>query len=116
MKILTEMDISGAAARHLRERAGLSQAAFWKPFGLTQSCGCRYETSAKIPKAIRSLVFLKYVAEIEMDLSTAEGARSLIDLGRIQASDKAENKKVIGEKIQRVMSNVREAKSILDSI
>ena len=49
-EIRTEQDVTGEAAKALRESCGLSQKAFWSAVGLTQSGGCRYERGNRLPK------------------------------------------------------------------
>lgn len=116
MNITTEQQIDGAAAKYLREKAGQSQKAFWRAFGLTQSCGCRYEGGASVPQPVRTLIFLTHVAGLTIDASTEEGAASLIRLAKVQASERAEEKAAIGEKLQTVMGHVKSAADVLQSV
>ena len=116
MNIATEQQVNGAAAKHLREKAGQSQKAFWGTFGLTQSCGCRYENGAEIPKAIRTLIFLSHVAGLDIDAASEEGAAALIRLAKLQASELADEKVAIGEKLQTVIGHVKSAADVLQSV
>lgn len=116
MNITTEQQINGAAAKFFREKAGLSQRAFWKAFGMTQSCGCRYECGSVMPKPIRTLIFLTYVAGLQIDASTEEGAAALIRLGKLQASERADEKAAIGEKLQAVIGHVKSAADVLQTV
>lgn len=83
---LTQKDITGAVARRLREEAGLSQAAFWKPLGVKQSVGCRYEAANTIPQAVRILLVAHYVSGVKIDAATHEGVAELARLGAIQST------------------------------
>lgn len=42
--------------RSLRVKLGLTQAEFWKPVGVTQSGGCRYENGRRIPGTVQTLI------------------------------------------------------------
>lgn len=116
MNITTEQQIDGKAAKYLREQAGQSQKAFWGAFGMTQSCGCRYEGGAPIQQPIRTLIFMVHVARLDIDASTEEGAASLIRLAKLQASEQAEHKAAIGEKLQTVMGHVKSAHDVLQTV
>lgn len=116
MDIRTEQDITSAAARFLREKAGQSQKAFWAKIGITQSGGCRYESGANIPRPVRTLIFLNHVANIEIDASSEIGAQALIRLGKLQASERANEKEVIGDHMQKAMKHIRQAKASLDEV
>ncbi|MGI9136475.1 MAG: hypothetical protein ACR2JS_05365 [Candidatus Nanopelagicales bacterium] len=116
MNIITDQQIDGAAAKYLREKAGQSQRAFWRTFGMTQSCGCRYEGGAAIPDAIRTLIFMIHIAGLKIDASTEEGAASLIRLAKLQASEQAEEKAAIGEKLQTVLGHVKSAADVLQTV
>lgn len=114
MSIQTEQQITGAIAKEIRGE--MSQRAFWESVGVTQSGGCRYEGGSPIPKRIRTMIFLKYVAGIELDASTPEGAAACIRLGKLQASELAGNKEKIGATLQNVMGHVQAAKDGLKTI
>ncbi len=94
---LTQKDITGAVARELREKTGLSQSAFWKPLGVKQSVGCRYEAANTIPQAVRILLVAHYVSGVKIDATTPDGVAELAQLGAIQ-------------------SNLKEAKSLASSV
>jgi len=88
MKI-TEKDITGPAAKQLRESLKLSQSAFWNPLGVHQSSACKYEAGqAKIPKAVRILVVATYVAGMQIDATSSDGVDALHRLGNIQSKDR----------------------------
>jgi transcriptional regulator with XRE-family HTH domain len=79
MEISNETKITGEVARHLRTAAGESQRTFWERVGFTQSGGCKYEAgTTEIPKAARTVIFLRYVAGIEFDVSTDKGAAEVM--------------------------------------
>lgn len=116
MNITTEQQIDGQAAKILREKAGQSQRAFWGAYGMTQSCGCRYEGGAVIPTPIRTLIFLTHVAGLDIDASSEEGAASLMRLAQLQASERAGEKAAIGQKLQTVMGHVKSAADVLQTV
>lgn len=81
----TESEITGAFARELREKLGLTQAEFWRPLGVKQSVGCRYEAEVQIPQAVRILLVARYVSGVKIDASTPEGVAELWRLGSMQS-------------------------------
>lgn len=85
---LTEKDITGPVAREIREKAGLTQSQFWKPIGVQQSVGCRYEKDMPIPQSVRILIVANYVAGVKIDTATSEGVADLERLGNMQAKDR----------------------------
>lgn len=48
------------SVRELRKKLGLNQSDFWKPLGVTQSGGSRYESERNIPKPIQLLLEIVY--------------------------------------------------------
>ena len=46
--------------RDLRRKAGKNQSDFWRPIGVTQSGGSRYETNRNMPAPVRLLLTLAY--------------------------------------------------------
>lgn len=48
------------SVRELRKKLGLNQSDFWKPLGVTQSGGSRYESGRNIPKPIQLLLEVVY--------------------------------------------------------
>lgn len=116
MNIKTEKDITGAAAKALREQAGETQTAFWRSVGLTQSGGSRYEGGQTIPKPVRMLIFIRYVAGLKMDLSSPEGAEQIVRLANLQASELAPQKEKIGEKLNTAMKSIKHARNTLSEI
>jgi transcriptional regulator with XRE-family HTH domain len=115
MDIKTESDVDGAAAKRLREQMGLSQKAFWAPMGITQSGGCRYENGHPMPKPIRILVFVNYVAGLRLDAGTPDGAGRLMRLALLQASETAAEAEKIGAKMAEAMAAVRQVNKLLAS-
>lgn len=90
MNITTEAAINGAAARWLRARTQMSQADFWASVGAKQPTGAHYENERnRIPKTVRILIFVKYVAGVEIDASSAAGVADLSRLAVLQEADKA---------------------------
>lgn len=59
----------------LRQRTKLLQGEFWKPLGVTQSGGSRYENGRPIPEAVRLLALIAY--------GTDEEAQDAIDRVRV---------------------------------
>jgi predicted transcriptional regulator len=53
MAITSRKDIDLAA---LRAASGLNQTDFWSRFGISQSCGSRYERGRRMPMPIRILI------------------------------------------------------------
>lgn len=43
-----------------KKKLGLNQSDFWKPLGVTQSGGSRYESGRNIPKPIQLLLEIVY--------------------------------------------------------
>lgn len=116
MKVSTEKQINGSVAKALRENSGKSQKDFWRSVGVTQSGGCRYEGGASIPQAVRQLLFIFYVAELKFNTSTEEGAKALVELGKLQASIRAKEKVKIGETLQKVISHIESAQHELQQL
>lgn len=116
MEINSEKQITGSAARHLRDRVGLTQKDFWEPLGVTQSAGCRYEAGKFIPKPIRILVFVNYVAGLRIDASTSEGVAGLGRLARLQASDAAADAEKIGAKMAEAINAVRQVNKLIANL
>jgi DNA-binding transcriptional regulator YiaG len=48
------------SVRDQRKKLGLNQADFWRPLGVTQSGGSRYESGRNLPKPVRLLLTLAY--------------------------------------------------------
>lgn len=116
MEIKTEKDVTGEAAKFLRLQAGENQKTFWSSIGLTQSGGSRYESGQRIPKPVRMLIFLRYVAGLKLDLSSLEGAAQIVRIANLQASELAPHKEKIGEKLNVAMKSIRHASNTLSSI
>jgi hypothetical protein len=82
--IRTEQDITPEAARELRIAASLTQRKFWGSVGSNQTSGHWFEVGKRksIPKPIRILIFLRYVAGLDMEVSTPSGASTLMHISR----------------------------------
>lgn len=116
MKITTEADIDGKAARWLRTRSGMSQAAFWATIGLKQPTGCHYESGEnEIPAPARIIIFIKYVAGIDLDASTETGAAELQRLAILQEADKA-GVEHVGSVLAEAISHLKSAARALKTI
>ena len=59
------VSITGQFCLELRKRRSLNQSDFWRPLGVTQSGGSRYESGRSIPAPTRKLVCLMYVAGLD---------------------------------------------------
>lgn len=55
-----------ADPREIRHNLGLNQSEFWSRVGVTQSGGSRYESGRNMPKAVRELVRLVHVEQIDL--------------------------------------------------
>lgn len=55
-----------ADPREIRHNLGLNQSEFWRRVGVTQSGGSRYESGRNMPKAVRELVRLVHVEQIDL--------------------------------------------------
>lgn len=114
MDVKTEKEVTGAAAKALREQYGLTQKAFWTPMGITQAGGCRYENGqAPVPRPIRILVFANYVAGLKVDASTEAGVASLMRLAKIQASETADQHEAVGAVVSEAMRALKKASRVL---
>ena len=114
--IASEKDINGAAAKALREEAGLTQKAFWNSMGLTQSGGSKYEQNNRIPRPIRILIYTMYVAGIKVDATSKSGTEQLVRLAQLQASETSQKSSEVGAKIMQAMSHARKAANILSAL
>ena len=66
----SKFDLNNLAS--YRHGLGLNQQAFWKPLGLTQSGGSRYEGSRNIPMPAAILLVLRETGKISnVDLEAA---------------------------------------------
>ena len=73
--------ITGADALKLRNKLDLNQGEFWKPLGVTQSGGSRYETGRNIPAPVQRLYWLTYIVGITDNLPPKD-QKYLAALGR----------------------------------
>jgi len=99
-RVNTEADITPEVARDLREASGLTQRNFWQDVGSNQASGHWFENGKRksIPRPIRILIFLRYIAGIDVNVSTAEQATKVVRVGqdvaaRLAAEDAAEKAK-----------------------
>lgn len=116
MHITSEKDITGQSAKFLREQGHLKQKAFWNAVGVTQSGGCRYEQAQDIPRPVRMLIFMIYVAGLKIDASTPESAQQLCRLAKLQASDAAADREKLGETMLAAKSHLTRAVGLLSGI
>lgn len=52
--------------REIRNKLGLNQQDFWSKVGVTQSGGSRYESGRSMPKAVRELVRLVHIEQLDL--------------------------------------------------
>lgn len=82
--ITTAKDVTGKLACKVRIEQGESQRVFWERFGVTKGTGWLYENeSYEIPKTVKELFFIKYIAGINFNATTVDGAKQLRKLGQL---------------------------------
>lgn len=116
--MITESEITGALARKLREERGLTQSEFWRPLGVKQSVGCRYESDIPIPQAVRILLVAHYVSGVKIDAATPEGVAELARLGSIQ-SKQSQAKAIAGTvrtDLAKAIKNLEVARDALQTL
>lgn len=114
MEIATENDITPEVARWLRERAGLSQAEFWRSVASSPASGCNYEQgNVEISRPVRRLIFLTYVAELPTDASTREDAERVVHAGRLYHIDLAGGRETIASVIAETAAQLKKASRAL---
>lgn len=116
MQISTEKDITPAAATWLRERAGLSQAAFWASVGVNAPSGCRYESGRSIPRSVRILVLMHYVAGLPIDATAPDMLAQLQRLAQLHQIDRAGGQQQITSNITAALALVHEAAGMLSTL
>jgi len=80
MKIRTEEDITGPIAKSMRVKLGLTQPEFWGAVRVKQPVASRYEAGLRLPDPVRLLLFVRYVAGIELKCNSKAGANRLCRL------------------------------------
>ncbi len=81
MHIRSEQDIDSEVAKRLRTELGLTQPQFWERVGVKQSGASHLENGGyAISKPLRILLFVNYVAGINLDVTTAEGVARILKL------------------------------------
>lgn len=69
MEITRADQITGPAARELRERAGMNQARFWGEVNISKQRGSNYEKEIRrMDPAVKTLVYLRFVCGLPMNL------------------------------------------------
>lgn len=104
MNIKTEQEITPEVALELRTKSGLSQREFWEGVGSNQSSGHWFESNKRkaIPKPIRTLIFLKHVAQMPVSVSDEENATSVRKYGmEVAAKIEAERLKEAAAEAER---------------
>jgi len=83
MNLKVESDITPDVARQLRADANLTQREFWSSVGSNQASGHWFEVGKRkrIPKPIRMLIFLRYVAKFEIEVDNPSTAAVLVRVG-----------------------------------
>lgn len=69
---MKKLKLTPDAVQTLRKQLGLNQSDFWKPLGVTQSGGSRYEGGRNIPQPVQKLIRLAYGAEAEAQAVLSE--------------------------------------------
>jgi predicted transcriptional regulator len=59
-KVAVAPVITSVKAKEMRSKSGQNQSDFWKPLGVTQSGGSRYESGRGIPRPVQFLLMLKH--------------------------------------------------------
>lgn len=52
--------------KEIRQKLGLNQQEFWSKVGVTQSGGSRYESGREMPKAVRELLRLVHIEQVDL--------------------------------------------------
>lgn len=64
-------EVLGAAKpldpKAVRARLGINQAEFWRPVGVTQSGGSRYESGRAVPASVMALLVLRYGSPVQRE-------------------------------------------------
>lgn len=105
MTVRIEADITPEVARQLRHDASLTQREFWGSVGSNQASGHWFEVGKRkrIPKPIRILIFLRYIAKFEIDAGDPTTADVLTRIGtEISAKLTAERAEVAAKEATRV--------------
>ncbi len=86
MKIKNEQDINGEVARDLRLKLAMPQHEFWNAVGVHQGAGCKFEKGAttNMTKAVRVLLFARYVVGLELDATSLAGVKKMHQLAKAQ--------------------------------
>lgn len=113
MEIATENDITSETAKWLRERAGLTQADFWRSVASNPASGCRYEQGDEIPRPLKRLIFLTYAADLPTDTSDRDGAERAVHAGRVYHIDLAGGRETIAGVIAETVAQLRKASRAL---
>lgn len=115
MEIKTAADIDNAAVSYLRKQSGKSQREFWNSVGISQPGGWKYESSGPIPEPVRQLVFAIYVAGIDLDSSTPEGAERVLLIGKQLRTNQLANP-AMAEKLDIALAHLNSASKIINDI
>jgi len=83
MNVRLETEITPEIAKQLRLDSNLTQREFWSAVGSNQASGHWFEVGKRkrIPKPIRMLIFLRYIAKFEINLDDPITAGALVRIG-----------------------------------
>lgn len=83
MNVKVEAEITPDVARQLRHDANLTQREFWSSVGSNQASGHWFEVGKRkrIPKPIRMLIFLRYIAKFDIAVDNPDIADVLTRIG-----------------------------------
>ncbi|CAB4135087.1 hypothetical protein UFOVP275_70 [uncultured Caudovirales phage] len=118
---ITEDEITGLAAKQIRQKLGLTQAQFWKPLRVTQSVGSRYEQAwmgVEIPAPVKTLLIATHIAGMTIDATSDAGVADLVRMGMMQRKFKEAKtlaKKVIKD-LEGAESGINKARTALQTI
>lgn len=98
-------DITGPVAKLLRKRAKLSQQTFWRSVGLSQESGCLCEIgkTQSISEPVRMLIYMIYVAGVNLDPASEAGREQLDRLAQLQSA--AEKSRKSRKKVAPAVTN-----------
>lgn len=90
MRITSEKDIDSEVAKRLRAELKLTQPQFWERVGVKQSRSSHLESGRNvISKPLRILLFVNYVAGINLDATSPDGVARLLKLAQRQPKGKS---------------------------
>ena len=114
MEIENENALTGSVVRALREKLDMNQGEFWRSVAASGPSGCRYESGEDIPRAIRRLIYLTYIAHLPTDTSTTEDAQLAKHAGTLFHIDLAGGRKNIAQLVSDTTAQLRKLGAALN--